>query len=154
MPSTATYIRSADTVVLPFRNTPEPALVRDIRRHVAEHLGDPELSPASVARAVGVSVRHLHRLLAGAGAGSLGEWVRRSRLERCAADLRDPALAHENLTQIAFRWGFNDSAHFSRSFRAAYHQAPRDYRAGRQARAGSSRRRPAAFDQRELQTCL
>ena len=126
-----------------------------IKRYVEGRLGDPELCPAVVARGVGVSVRHLHRLFAGAGGGSLGDWVRHSRLERCAGDLRDPAMAHESLTEIAFRWGFNDSAHFSRSFRAAFHQTPRDYRARHLQGLGSetpATRRPAA--PRELQTCL
>ena len=35
----------------------------------------------------------------------------------------------EGITEIAFRWGFNDSAHFSKAFRAEFGQSPRAYRA-------------------------
>jgi AraC-like DNA-binding protein len=37
-------------------------------------------------------------------------------------------MAAEKLTRIAFRWGFNDSAHFSRAFTAEYGVTPREYR--------------------------
>ncbi len=138
----------------PDASAPEPALISRIKASVAERLDDPELSPGSIARAHGVSVRHLHRLF-GLTGSSLGEWVRRNRLERCAADLRDPRLAHESLTQIAFRWGFNDSAHFSRSFRAAYDETPRAYRTRRlECERARGSQRPAAADHREMQTCL
>jgi AraC-like DNA-binding protein len=33
-----------------------------------------------------------------------------------------------SITQIAYRWGFNDAAHFSRSFREAYNTSPRNVR--------------------------
>jgi AraC-like DNA-binding protein len=55
--------------------------------------------------------------------------VRKLRLARCAADLRSAASDGTGITDIAFRWGFNDSAHFSKAFRAEFGQSPRDYRA-------------------------
>ena len=33
------------------------------------------------------------------------------------------------LTEIAYRWGFNDSSHFSRSFKAAFGCTAREFRA-------------------------
>ena len=106
----------------------ECAGVLRIKAYVEASLDDPGLSPFDIARALGISVRHAHRLFGQTGS-SLGRWILGRRLARCAADLRDPARACESLTQIAFRWGFNDSAHFSRAFRAAYDQTPRGYRA-------------------------
>ena len=108
----------------------EPALIRQVKAYVLRHLDDPGLSPNAIAKLHKVSVRHLHRLFRATGA-SLGDWVRQSRLARCAADLRDGAHQAESLTEIAFRWGFSDSAHFSRTFRAQYGQSPRAYRASR-----------------------
>ena len=105
----------------------EPALIRQAKAFIAERLDDPALSPGLVAKAQGVSVRQVHRLFASTGS-SLGDWVRQLRLARCAAALRDQNQAHESLTRIAFRWGFNDSAHFSRAFRSAFGQTPREYR--------------------------
>ncbi len=106
----------------------EAGLLRRAKSYISRHLDNPCLSPKSVAKAEGVSVRHLHRLFSATGV-SLGDWIRASRLERCAADLRSLARAGDTLTEIAFRWGFSDSAGFSRAFRAAFQQTPRDYRA-------------------------
>ena len=108
----------------------EPALIRQVKAYILRHLDNPGLSPNAIAKVHQVSVRHLHRLFRATGA-SLGDWVRQSRLARCAADLRDDARQGDSLTEIAFRWGFSDSAHFSRTFRAQYGQSPRAYRAGR-----------------------
>ncbi|MEO6340079.1 MAG: helix-turn-helix domain-containing protein [Caulobacteraceae bacterium] len=112
------------------RENGEPALIRQVKAYLLRHLDDPCLSPHAIAKVHRVSVRHLHRLFRATGA-SLGDWVRQSRLARCAADLRDGARQGDSLTEIAFRWGFSDSAHFSRTFRAQYGQSPRAYRAGR-----------------------
>lgn len=122
-----TLVASAWTPAAPRPGRESEAVLR-IKAHVELHLDDPDLSPRDIARAQGISVRHAHRLFGRTGS-SLGRWLLERRLARCAADLRDPACAGESLTHIAFRWGFNDSAHFSRAFRAAYDQTPRGYRA-------------------------
>ena len=121
----------------PDREQGEPALIRQVKSYILHHLDDPNLSPGAIAKAHRVSVRHLHRLFRATGA-SLGDWVRQSRLAHCAADLRDGARQGESLTEIAFRWGFSDSAHFSRTFRAQYGQSPRAYRADRLMLGGPS----------------
>jgi len=104
--------------------------VRRIKSYVRARLGDPELSPASIAAAAGVTPRYLHRLFE-AESQSIARWIWSVRLERCHRDLADPALAGRSVTDIAFAWGFNDLAHFSRSFRARYGESPRAYRARR-----------------------
>jgi len=105
----------------------EPALIRRVKSYAVGHLSEPSLSPSRVADIEGISVRHLHRLFAATGE-SFSHWVRKSRLACCAADLRNAALAGTSVTRIAFRWGFNDSAHFSRAFLAEYGCAPSEYR--------------------------
>lgn len=91
------------------------------------HLQDASLTPATVASAAGVSVRHAHRLFAHTG-HSMGEWIRVRRLERARHDLADPRAAGRSILDIAFSWGFNDAAHFSRVFRENFGQAPRHFR--------------------------
>lgn len=61
----------------------------------------------------------------------ISEWIRHRRLARCAADLRDGSQDHLPITEIAFRWGFSDAAHFSRAFKQQFGVAPRDYRGAR-----------------------
>jgi AraC-type DNA-binding domain-containing proteins len=101
---------------------------------IEQSLSDPGLSPARVAAAHGMSTRQLHRLFKRAGT-SFSAFVRERRLDRCRGDLADPRLRAMPMTEIAFRWGFSDSAHFSRCFRAAFGCTARDFRAGRQATA-------------------
>ncbi|MFV3077388.1 helix-turn-helix domain-containing protein [Niveispirillum fermenti] len=103
---------------------------RLLLRLVETRLDEPDLSPAAIAVAAGISVRHLHRLFAAMGL-RFADHVRACRLERCRAALGDPVQGARSVTDIAFSWGFNDAAHFSRCFRAAYGTSPRAWRASR-----------------------
>lgn len=98
-----------------------------VQEYIVAHLADPALSPASIAQAHGISVRHLHRLFAATDT-TVGHWVRQQRLQRCADDLRNSSLTIVNLTDIAHQWGFSDSAHFSRAFKGEFGQTPSRYR--------------------------
>jgi AraC-like DNA-binding protein len=98
-----------------------------IQRYIDGHLSDPELRPAEIASAAEISVRHLHRLFAGSG-GTLGDCIRKLRLQQCRNDLENPRLRSKTITEIAFSWGFSDSAHFSRSFRKQFGICPRKFR--------------------------
>ena len=44
------------------------------------------------------------------------------------ADLKNPAQAQRTITDIAFSWGFNNGAHFSRVFREHTGLSPSDFR--------------------------
>jgi transcriptional regulator GlxA family with amidase domain len=97
----------------------------EIRRYVRTHLQDPELGPASIARAYSISVRALHALFEDDDASVAG-LVRSERLARCLEDLQRPNGG--SVTDIAFRWGFCDAAHFSRVFKRAFGATPSDVR--------------------------
>lgn len=107
---------------------PHQILLARIHDFIESHLGDPELSPGSIAAAHYISTRHLHDLFRELGT-TVSASIRERRLERCRRDLRDPVLADRPVTAIAARWGFLDSAHFSRVFRAAFGESPTGYRA-------------------------
>ena len=104
-----------------------PDMRRQIRCFVDAHISEPTLGPVEIASAVGVSVRHLHRLFSVNG-GTLGDYIRARRLEQCRKDLADPRLWRRTITEISFSWGFSDSAHFSHSFRKQFGTSPRDFR--------------------------
>ncbi|NIZ60204.1 transcriptional regulator FeaR [Sedimentitalea sp. CY04] len=93
---------------------------------IDQHLKN-EMAPEDIAVAVGMSVRSLYRLFEGRK-GTLGTYIREQRLQKCARQLRAPQHQHENITSIAFRWGFGDAAHFSRAFKVKYGMSPRAYR--------------------------
>jgi AraC-like DNA-binding protein len=99
-----------------------------IKSFIEAQLDDPDLSVESIARSFGMSVRSLHRAFAADPAGSVSKYVWIRRLDRCAAELRDPRQAHRPITEICFSWGFNSTSHFSRLFRQQFGFTPRDYR--------------------------
>jgi AraC-like DNA-binding protein len=104
------------------------ALLVRIHAFIEERLGDPELSPGSVAAAHFISVRYLHKLFE-TESTTVADWIRRRRLERCRRDLLDPALRSTPASAIGASWGLGDAAHFSRVFRSAYGVPPGEYRA-------------------------
>lgn len=97
------------------------------KRHVARHLADPALSPASTAAALGMSLRQLH-LLFGGEPESFARHLLRRRLEACRATLADPAAAGRPVADIAFGWGFASLSVFYRCFAEAYGVAPASLR--------------------------
>jgi AraC-like DNA-binding protein len=87
--------------------------------HCLSHLSDPGLTVESVGRALGVSVRYLHKVLAPTGI-TLSAWVRRQRLERIGRDLADESLRGRTAGAIAARWGMPDTGHLSRALKAEF----------------------------------
>jgi len=98
-----------------------------IKRFAQENLRNPELTVERIAEAVSLSPRQIHRLFANE-AMSLMRWVWVQRLENCYRELRDSASAKRSISEIAYNWGFNDQAHFSRAFRKHFGFPPRDAR--------------------------
>ncbi|MFE6972782.1 helix-turn-helix domain-containing protein [Streptomyces sp. NPDC057682] len=103
------------------------ALLRQIRAFIDHHLGDPDLTPRTVAARHHLSLRSLHALFHDEPEG-VAATIRRRRLEGCRADLARPDLRRQPIQSIAARWGFTSATAFSRTFRHAYGTTPRDYR--------------------------
>ena len=99
-----------------------------IRAHVEEHLMEPDLSPESIARAHHISVRYLHKLFQNDGT-TVGQWVRRRRLDSCRHELSRTPNRRITVAAVAHRWGFSSPAHFSRTFRDAYGMSPSEWQA-------------------------
>ncbi|MET3228300.1 UNVERIFIED_ORG: AraC-like DNA-binding protein [Burkholderia sp. 1263] len=91
------------------------------------HLGDCDLSLDKVARRNNVSPRYVQKIFSQANS-SFSQFVRKRRLEQCRKDLSSRANASLSISEICFRWGFNDLAYFSRAFSAEYGCSPRAYR--------------------------
>jgi AraC-like DNA-binding protein len=99
----------------------------EIQSFIDMHLGDPSLSRDMIARSHFISVSYLDKLFEAEGM-SVWQYIREKRLDRCRRDLADRRLATDSILEIAMRWGFSSAPHFSRSFRAAFGQPPRDFR--------------------------
>jgi AraC-like DNA-binding protein len=103
------------------------ALLYRLKNHILTQLRDPDLSMTRAAAAVGISTRYASDLMA-AEQISFRSYVQAQRLQRCARDLSDPAQAPRHVSDIAFAWGFNDLAHFSRIFKQKFGASPREWR--------------------------
>lgn len=98
-----------------------------IKACVRKRLRDPQLTVASIAAELKMSSSTLHRTW-GAQTCSLGDWIWAQRLDAAHRDLCDPGMLGRNVSEIAFSWGFNDAAHFSRAFRLRFGCTPREVR--------------------------
>ena len=99
----------------------------EIRRYIDRHLGSRNLSPAAIAKALGLSRSTLYALCE--PLGGVAALIQRRRLERIRAILTDPR-DHRSISQIAYQHGFVSKTHFSRAFRSAFGSSPSDARAG------------------------
>ena len=102
-------------------------LLNRIFSYIEEHYMDSDLTPEKIAKGNGISTRYLHSLFRESGTTVL-KWVWERRLKATRTDLLDPAQAQSRISEIAFRRGFNDSAHFSRSFRSRFGISPTQLR--------------------------
>jgi acetamidase/formamidase/AraC-like DNA-binding protein len=107
----------------------QAAIFARVCRTIDERLGDPAISLAAIAQEARVSSRYLQKLFEMVGQ-SFSAYLRQRRLERCRAELVDPLYEKMSISDICFRWGFNDPAHFSRAFREQYQMSPRAFRHG------------------------
>ncbi len=100
-----------------------------VERLILSRLREPALCPEKLAEELGVSVRQLHRVFE-QGDETICRFILRARIDKSCEDLSNPLLICKTVTEIAYKWGFLDSAHFSRVFKRYVGCAPRDYRRG------------------------
>jgi AraC-like DNA-binding protein len=105
----------------------ETLIVQRAKKYIAMNFNDLTLDSAKVAAASGVSLRRLQDLFRKFG-DSVAASIWQQRLEKAAERLSDPVNRHISLSEVAFRCGFADQAHFSRRFRDQFGVSPREYR--------------------------
>lgn len=98
-----------------------------VKDHIQAHLAVPDLTLTDVAGTFGVSTRYINALFQGEGT-SFGRYLLCTRIQRCARDLRRPEMANKKISDIAYRWGFNDNSYFSRAFRESFGMTAKEYR--------------------------
>ncbi len=97
------------------------------KRYIEAHLREPDLTPCTVANALGISPRYLRMLFCG-GTENASRYILRRRLEECAKQLSSALWRGHTITEIAFSSGFNSAAHFTRVFRDEYSVTPSQFR--------------------------
>ncbi|MDD5265543.1 MAG: helix-turn-helix domain-containing protein [Methylococcales bacterium] len=98
-----------------------------IKTIIEQNLRNSDLDTGVITRIAGLSARYINGLFEEEGT-SLMRYVRKRRLENCRKDMLNPFYAGHQLSGIAFRWGFNDAAHFSRAFKQQFGCSPREFR--------------------------
>lgn len=98
-----------------------------IQNYILSNISDCDLSPQIIAQEFRISTRYLYRVFSKCDV-SLSRWINNKRLEHCEADLRNSLLRGLTVSEICFKWGFNDTSHFSRIFKKQYFFPPSEYR--------------------------
>ncbi|MES2488781.1 MAG: AraC family transcriptional regulator [Pseudomonadota bacterium] len=102
--------------------------LQDVLRFIETHLSDSKLSVAYVAEGCGISPRYLSLLLKRQGSPfSMLLWNKRLQMAR--QWLADSAHGKSTISEIAYRIGFKNPAHFSRIFKREFKVSPRKFRA-------------------------
>jgi len=87
---------------------------------------DGDLNLERMSEIASFSKYHFHRIFAEIVGETLGDFIKRIRLEKSINNLRMKSSA--SITEIAYSCGFSSSAHFSRAFRDAYGLTPSEFR--------------------------
>lgn len=95
--------------------------------YIENHLANPDLSPTEIAEHCHISLRTLHAAFVGSGS-TVSTHIRNLRLQRCRDELQSPVFRGKSIIEIALKWGFNDSAHFSHVYKATFGKTPREDR--------------------------
>lgn len=122
--------------------------LREIKKYIQRHLHNPQLSPESIAAALGFSRAQLYRI--SEPLEGISQYIRRQRLKRCMAELKNPNPSANSLTEISLKWGFNDTGTFTRNFKQTFGILPKDARhqARQEQRAALCSDKPTRLDTR------
>lgn len=126
----ANVILTASRMKMQQARVPQSSFTRiqeTARQFILRNLAVPELDCAMVADHCQVSKTYLHAAFADTKLG-VAAYIRETRLTRCREMLRNPALNHRSITDIAQIWGFEDLGTFGRVYRLHYGISPRQER--------------------------
>ena len=94
-----------------------------IENYIRRNIRAENLNADRICRDLGMSRATLYRVF---GSGGIDHFVRGERLDRCFGELVGSAAKRGAVQQAAERWGFYDSGHFHRAFKAKFGFSPSD----------------------------
>ncbi|OAB80424.1 helix-turn-helix transcriptional regulator [Cochleicola gelatinilyticus] len=103
--------------------TDEPNWVASLKSLLHEETED--LSLTSLSEKLNVHPMHLSRAVPKYLATTLGDYIRQQKIKKAFGYLLDPKLS---LTEIAYRCGFSDQSHFTRTFKTYLGYTPSVFR--------------------------
>jgi AraC-like DNA-binding protein len=102
--------------------------VRSALSFIELYLFEPGFTASEVAAAQGISRRHLDALFRSAVGHPVSAHIWNRRLALAATFLADPRQRDQTVAQIANAVGFNDPAHFTRTFKRHFGCCPKHWR--------------------------
>ncbi|MNZ89717.1 Transcriptional activator FeaR [compost metagenome] len=111
--------------VLPATSRPRQQLLQRALRCIEQNLGNEGLNTEYLCAALNTSPRQLSRAFELEGIPP-NRYIWDLRLKRCRQELI--ASPGASISDIAFRFGFNHSAHFSRSYKNCFGETPTETR--------------------------
>ncbi len=125
----ALSLQSDDRVLMSNEAGIRSVHLRNIEHYVREHLQRSDLAPDQIAAACNISTRYLHKLFKDSEQ-TVSQWIKELRLQSALNDIK-ANTGDTTLAEIAYRWGFNDQAHFCRLFKSRFNCTPREMRESR-----------------------
>lgn len=101
-------------------------IVRDVREFINDNIDQTDLGASRVANGINVSVRSLYRAFSEKST-TLSAYTKRQRLNACARFITAQGRK-ANLTEVAYRFGFNSPSQFSRAFKTHFGITPTEFR--------------------------
>ena len=108
-------------------------VVNRVAAYIADNLGEP-IGLEDIARAVGMSKFHLHRVFEENVGTTLGRYLTGARLRAALHLLSAPDKRALSVLEVALQVGFEDASAFSRSFHRRYGLTPSSLRQGHRPR--------------------
>jgi AraC-like DNA-binding protein len=102
-------------------------LLDAIKEFIGHSISDPDLSAVTAAECFGISVRYVHKLFAVTGT-TFNAYVAGVRLDKIGIDLLAISERSQSISNLAYRWGFNDISTFNRSFKRRFGCSPSRWR--------------------------
>lgn len=100
-------------------------LFHECKAYIDKHLSDTELSIENLCDKLHTSPRQLARAFT-RSEQTVSRYIWESRLEKSREDIL--SSINMSITEIAFKWGFNHSTHFSRAYKKHFAESPSDTR--------------------------
>ncbi|CAN5392749.1 two-component regulator propeller domain-containing protein [soil metagenome] len=107
-------------------NSVDEKFLQNVMKVLEEHLADPAFDLEMFSRETGMSRVHLHRKLKALTDHSPGDLIRTHRLKRAASLLEQQS---GNISEVAYKVGFNSLTYFAKCFKNYYGQTPSEYMA-------------------------
>ena len=100
-------------------------LINKAEDYIESHLSE-KITLSDIAHALGISEYHFHRIYRNSSTETLNQFITRIKMERSAIYLVvDKKIT---ITEIAFRYGYNDSSSYNRAFRKHFGLSPTRFR--------------------------